>query len=150
MVTGDNLLTAVSIAKDSGILRKDFLLKKDSYVVMEGKKFKELTGGLRLTKDADGTEVKAIANMQQFIAISCEMKVLARATPEDKYILVTGLIQQGHVVAVTGDGANDAPALRKADVGFAMGLTGSDVAKDAADIILLDDNFSSIITCTFI
>ena len=74
------------------------------------------------------------------------MKVMARASPEDKYLLVTGLIEEGNVVAVTGDGTNDAPALKKADVGFAMGITGSEVAKDAADIILLDDNFSSIIT----
>lgn len=82
--------------------------------------------------------------------------MLARATPEDKvnlifffsekYILVTGLIELGNVIAVTGDGSNDAPALKKADVGFAMGEAGSDVAKEAADIILLDDNFSSIIT----
>lgn len=82
-----------------------------------------------------------------FNKISRKLKVMARATPEDKFMLVTGLIQQENIVAVTGDGANDAPALRKADVGFAMGETGSDVAKDAADIILIDDNFSSIITC---
>lgn len=74
------------------------------------------------------------------------MKVLARASPEDKYTLVTGLMALGHIVAVTGDGANDAPALRRADVGFAMGISGSDVAKDAADIILTDDKFSSTIT----
>lgn len=78
--------------------------------------------------------------------ITKDLKVLARASPEDKYILVTGLIELENVVAVTGDGTNDAPALRKADVGFAMGLTGSDIAKEAADIILLDDNFTSIIT----
>lgn len=75
-----------------------------------------------------------------------ELKVLARSTPEDKYILVTGLKQMEEVVAVTGDGTNDAPALKKADIGFAMGITGSEVAKDAAGIILLDDNFASIVT----
>lgn len=74
------------------------------------------------------------------------MKVLARSTPEDKYMLVTGLKELNAVVAVTGDGTNDAPALKKADVGFAMGITGTEVAKEASDIILLDDNFASIIT----
>jgi len=84
--------------------------------------------------------------MAMFNKIKPHLKVLARSSPSDKLILVTGQQDSGGVVAVTGDGTNDAPALTKADVGFAMGITGTDVAKGACDIILLDDNFSSIIT----
>lgn len=73
------------------------------------------------------------------------LDVLARSRPEDKYALVTGLINQGNVVAVTGDGTNDAPALKKADVGFAMGKSGTEIARDASSIVLLDDNFNSIV-----
>ena len=71
---------------------------------------------------------------------------MARSRPDDKYALVAGLIERGHVVSVTGDGTNDAPALKKADVGFAMGIAGTQVAKAACDIMLLDDNFSSIVS----
>lgn len=86
-----------------------------------------------------------IQNMSEFKKIIERLDVMARSRPEDKYALVTGLIELGHVVAVTGDGTNDAPALKKADVGFAMGIAGTEVAREAAAIILLDDNFSSII-----
>lgn len=70
---------------------------------------------------------------------------MARSKPEHKFILVDGINKLGHVVAVTGDGANDAPALMRADIGLAMGMTGTQIAKNASDIILLDDNFKSIV-----
>ena len=88
---------------------------------------------------------EAVFNKKEFLSIYQDLVVLARSRPEDKYLLVTGIKEMGDVVAVTGDGTNDAPALKKADVGFAMGITGTDVAKHAADIILLDDNFASIV-----
>lgn len=85
--------------------------------------------------------VDTIMNGEAFDKIYPHLDVMARSRPEDKYALVTGLIERGNVVAVTGDGTNDAPALKKADVGFAMGIAGTEVAREAAAIILLDDNF---------
>ena len=87
-----------------------------------------------------------VKNMANFKEVAAKLRVLARSSPEDKYLLVTGLKALDDVVAVTGDGTNDAPALKKADVGFAMGIAGTEVAKEAAGIIILDDNFSSIVT----
>ena len=83
--------------------------------------------------------------MKKFGEIQKHLRVLARSSPEDKMLLVTGIQANKGVVAVTGDGSNDAPALTKADVGFAMGITGTDIAKGACDIILLTDDFSCIL-----
>ena len=97
--------------------------------------------------EEDGGELRVdtIANGEEFDKIKDKLLVLARSRPEDKYALVTGLRERGNVVAVTGDGTNDAPALKKADVGFAMGIAGTEVAREAAAITLIDDNFSSIV-----
>jgi len=157
MVTGDNKITARAIALECGIIDP----KDEHSIVMTGPEFIERTGGIVCkkcqTKDCDcptdketakkknkELRVDTIANQQEFDKIYRNLDVLARSRPEDKYALVTGLIERGCVVAVTGDGTNDAPALKKADVGFAMN-TGTDVAKEAADIVLLDDNFASIV-----
>ena len=150
MVTGDNLSTAIAIARDCGIIDKSEVLLENSYIAMEGKKFRELVGGIIWEfpneKDINKRGKSGVKNVDEFKRIAAATKVLARSTPDDKYLLVTGLIQLENVVAVTGDGTNDAPALKKADVGFAMGIAGTDVAKEAASIILLDDNFRSIVT----
>lgn len=119
MVTGDNMLTAQAIARECGILRSDEL-------VMEGPEFRNLG---RLAQNE----------------IIPRLRVLARSSPEDKRILVRRLKDMGEVVAVTGDGTNDAPALKLADVGFSMGIAGTEVAKEASAIILMDDNFASIV-----
>ena len=86
-----------------------------------------------------------ILNSPEFDKIWENLKVLARSRPEDKYALVVGLRERNNVVAVTGDGTNDAPALKRADVGFAMNIAGTEVAKQAADILIMDDNFTSIV-----
>lgn len=122
MVTGDNVTTARAIASDCGILRKD-----EDCLVMEGPKFRQLSN-------------------EEMDAILPRLRVLARSSPEDKRILVGRLKHLGETVAVTGDGTNDGPALKMADVGFSMGIAGTEVAKEASSIILLDDNFSSTIT----
>jgi Ca2+-transporting ATPase len=119
MVTGDNVETAKAIARECKILPVGGL-------VMEGPEFRRLSEGEMDAKVMD-------------------LCVLARSSPEDKKILVKSLKRLHQVVAVTGDGTNDAPALKAADVGFSMGITGTEVAKEASDIILMDDNFASIV-----
>jgi Ca2+ transporting ATPase len=146
MCTGDNIDTAIAISKNAGIVTKE-QLQASKFTAMTGKEFREAVGGLKQVDHPDKKDVKidVVANMKEFRKIKEHLRVLARSSPEDKYILVTGIQDCAGVVAVTGDGTNDAPALTKADVGFSMGITGTDVAKGASDIILLDDNFSSIV-----
>ncbi|XP_042537336.1 plasma membrane calcium-transporting ATPase 4 isoform X2 [Dipodomys spectabilis] len=134
MVTGDNVNTARAIATKCGILTPG-----DDFLCLEGKEFN------RLIRNEKG-EVE----QEKLDKIWPKLRVLARSSPTDKHTLVKGIIDstvgdQRQVVAVTGDGTNDGPALKKADVGFAMGIAGTDVAKEASDIILTDDNFTSIV-----
>jgi P-type Ca2+ transporter type 2B len=151
MVTGDNKITAMAIAKECKIIDEKFGITSDS--VLEGPEFYERVGGLicKTCKNASPCNcdpdkvVEGVKNKAAFLPLIKHLRVLARSRPEDKYLLVTGLKEFGDVVAVTGDGTNDAPALKKADVGFAMGITGTDVSKHAADIIVMDDNFASIV-----
>lgn len=119
MVTGDNVNTARAIAREINLLEEDS-------IVMEGSEFKEKSD-------------------EEILSILKKLRVLARATPSDKERLVSLIQRTKEVVAVTGDGTNDAPALKKADVGISMGLKGTDVAKEASDIVLTDDNFGSIV-----
>jgi len=126
MITGDNPETAVAIAKEAGILPADYKKKNDEdYTVMTGQQFRTFVEGL--DKDDEGNEI--VKNIDNFRLVRDQLKVLARSSPTDKYIMATGLKQLHHVVAMTGDGTNDAPALKKADIGFAMGIAGTEVAK---------------------
>src|SRR5258706_11478876 len=112
---------------------------------MTGAHFRKHFGGLK-EEIVGGEKREVIANVNTFREIVKELRVLARATPLDKYILVTGLKNEGNVVAITGDSTYDAEALKKANVGFSMGKVGTEVAKEASDIILLDDNFESLVS----
>jgi len=120
MITGDNQETAVAIAKEAGILEAEWKPTKGDYTVMTGQDFRNFVGGL----DGDG-ENEVVGNLENFKLVRDQLKVLARSSPTDKYIMATGLKQLHHVVAMTGDGTNDAPALKKADIGFAMGIAGT-------------------------
>ncbi|XP_060544356.1 plasma membrane calcium-transporting ATPase 2 isoform X6 [Pantherophis guttatus] len=134
MVTGDNINTARAIAVKCGIIHPG-----EDFLCIEGKDFNR-----RIRNEKGDIEQERIDKIWP------KLRVLARSSPTDKHTLVKGIIdstqvEQRQVVAVTGDGTNDGPALKKADVGFAMGIAGTDVAKEASDIILTDDNFSSIV-----
>ena len=118
MITGDHKLTAKAIAKDLGIYKKGDLV-------------------------VDGETLSKMSDLKLRNTIK-DISVFARVTPQDKLRIVNALKKNKEIVAMTGDGVNDAPALKKADIGVAMGITGTDVAKDAAAMILLDDNFTTI------
>ncbi|XWS08904.1 hypothetical protein CRYUN_Cryun40dG0040600 [Craigia yunnanensis] len=125
MITGDNVFTARAIATECGILRPGEDMSSD--VVVEGEKFRNYTPQERMEKVE-------------------KIRVMARSSPFDKLLMVQCLKQKGHVVAVTGDGTNDAPALKEADIGLSMGIQGTEVAKESSDIVILDDNFASVAT----
>ncbi|XP_018321819.1 sodium/potassium-transporting ATPase subunit alpha-like [Agrilus planipennis] len=147
MVTGDHPVTAAAVAKNVGILTDgnspNFLTSTDDLTaVLQNDVESDIPSHIIVTgndlRQLNAEELMVLVNSYQEI-------VFARTSPQQKLRIVEAFQQNGYIVAVTGDGVNDAPALKKANIGIAMGITGTDVAKEAADMILMDDNFASIV-----
>ncbi len=143
MITGDNVETARAIAYDIGLIeQRDAPINAEGAAVLTSPRFNEMHERYRALKaDGDGAADKRQALQDQL----ANLRVLARARPLDKYKMVELLQDRSEVVGMTGDGTNDAPSLKKADVGLAMGIAGTEVAKEASKIVLLDDAFSTIV-----
>lgn len=145
MVTGDHPITAKAIAKSVGII-SDGSETIEDIAQRLNKSVEDVDSSLAKAAVIHGQELRDMTDEQlDRILMHHPEIVFARTSPQQKLIIVEGCQRAGAVVAVTGDGVNDSPALKKADIGIAMGIAGSDVSKQAADLILLDDNFASIV-----
>merc|ERR1712183_983656 len=146
MVTGDHPITAKAIARSVGIISEGTMTVED-IAAQRGCDVKDVNPREARACVVHGGEIKDMKDkdLDEILLYHNEI-VFARTSPQQKLIIVEGCQRMGAIVAVTGDGVNDSPALKKADIGVAMGIAGSDVSKQAADMILLDDNFASIVT----
>ncbi|VDP10462.1 unnamed protein product [Heligmosomoides polygyrus] len=145
MVTGDHPITAKAIAKSVGIISEGTETVED-IAIRRGVPVEDVDPREAKAAVVHGSDLREMTE-EQLADIICHHSeiVFARTSPQQKLMIVEGFQKQGQIVAVTGDGVNDSPALKKADIGVAMGIAGSDVSKQAADMILLDDNFASIV-----
>eukprot|EP01116_Phalansterium_solitarium_P012111 TRINITY_DN28115_c0_g1_i1.p1 TRINITY_DN28115_c0_g1~~TRINITY_DN28115_c0_g1_i1.p1 ORF type:complete len:1054 (-),score=327.67 TRINITY_DN28115_c0_g1_i1:227-3388(-) len=143
MVTGDHPLTAVAIARQVGIISGDTV---EDIAKADGMEVTAVDPARAEAVVVKGSEIDNLKAEDWDAILAKKQIVFARTSPEQKLTIVSECQRRGEIVAVTGDGVNDSPALKKADLGCAMGITGSDVSKEAADLVLLDDNFASIVT----
>ncbi|XP_020835239.1 sodium/potassium-transporting ATPase subunit alpha-2-like [Phascolarctos cinereus] len=146
MVTGDHPITAKAIAKGVGIISENSETVEDIAARLRIP-VNQVEAGNAKACVVHGSQLKDMSQEELDTILKEHSEIVfARTSPQQKLIIVEGCQRQGAIVAVTGDGVNDSPALKKADIGIAMGIAGSDVSKQAADMILLDDNFASIVT----
>eukprot|EP00735_Rhodelphis_limneticus_P007726 TRINITY_DN2033_c0_g1::TRINITY_DN2033_c0_g1_i1::g.21781::m.21781 TRINITY_DN2033_c0_g1::TRINITY_DN2033_c0_g1_i1::g.21781 ORF type:complete len:787 (+),score=348.10,sp/P18907/AT1A1_HORSE/53.47/0.0,Cation_ATPase_C/PF00689.16/1.2e+04,Cation_ATPase_C/PF00689.16/9.6e-43,Hydrolase/PF00702.21/1.4e-32,Hydrolase_like2/PF13246.1/8.8e-23,HAD/PF12710.2/6.5e-16,E1-E2_ATPase/PF00122.15/2.8e-12,Hydrolase_3/PF08282.7/0.91,Hydrolase_3/PF08282.7/0.002 TRINITY_DN2033_c0_g1_i1:201-2363(+) len=142
MVTGDHPVTAKAISKQVGIITEETV---EDIADREGVRVESVDPKRAKAIVVHGGQMKDLTPEDWNRILDHEQVVFARTSPQQKLLIVEACQRRGEVVAVTGDGVNDSPALKKADIGIAMGITGSDVSKEAADMLLLDDNFASIV-----